>query len=364
MKITCTVENFKNAIITAERFTGRHVTLPILSYILINVKDRKIFLNSTNLETGIECAVPGKIINNGAVAAPAKTLSQILQSIQDDTVTISVDGYQLTISTPTSEAVVTGLNPDDFPKLPTIKPEHSFTIPASEFITALDQVVLAVAATDLKPELSGVLFHTTPGMLTLAGTDSFRLAEKTIANLTGVKDDAMFIVPARTIQEILRTIPQDGEMEVSVGEHQVVFQCNEIKIISRLIDGTYPPYQNLFPKTYETTLSARRDDLLQKIRLAAVFSSRLNDVTLKFSESELEVATINGETGRITSQIQVKGRGKANSVVFNHKYLTDGVQASGGENIILNLNGVTGPTLIQNSTDASFRYLLMPIRST
>lgn len=363
MKITCTVENFKTAVITAERFTGRHITLPILSFILITAKDKKFFLNSTNLETGIECAIPGKIIKNGAIATPAKTLSQILQSIQDDALTLSVDGYQLTISTPTSEVVITGLNPDDFPKLPTIKPEYSFTIPASEFVMALNQVVLAVATTDLKPELSGVFFYTTPGTLTLVGTDSFRLAEKALVNLAGVRDDASFIVPARTIHEILRTVPQDGELGVSVGEHQIVFQYNETKILSRLVDGTYPPYQNLFPKVYETTLSVRRDDLLQKIRLAAVFSSRLNDVTLKFSENELEVATTNSETGRTTSQIPVKGRGKANSVVFNHKYLTDGVQASGGEDVVLNLNGVTGPTLIQNSTDASFRYLLMPIRS-
>lgn len=363
MKITCTIDNFKNAVITAERFTGRHITLPILSYILIAARDKKIFINSTNLETGIECAVSGKVIKTGAVAAPAKILSQILQSIQDNTITLFIDGYQLNISTSTSEVVIAGLNPDDFPKLPIIKPEYSFTIPAPEFIAALEQIIPAVATSDLKPELSGIFFHTAPNTLILAGTDSFRLAEKTITNLAGIKDDAAFIVPARTIQEILRIIPQDGELGVSVGEHQVVFQYNETKILSRLIDGTYPPYQNLFPKTYETTLLVRRDDLFQKIRLAAVFSSRLNDVTLKFSENKLEVATANNEAGRTTSQIPVKGRGKANSVVFNHKYLAEGIQASGGEDVVLNLNGAAGPALIQNSADMSFRYLLMPIRS-
>lgn len=363
MKVVCTVEHLKNAVATTERFTGRHITLPILSYLLFHTKEKKILINATNLEIGVEYTIQGKVVKPGTTTAPAKTLSQILQSLTDETVTLEVNEQQLTLQTASNTTTLIGMNPDDFPKLPTIKNEHSFTIPTTGLTDALSQVLPAVATIDLKPELSGILFSLNKKTLTLTGTDSFRLAEKTIQHNTEHDGEIVFIVPARTIQEVLRTSSPDGEVRVSVGEHQVIFEWSGIRILSRLIDGAYPPYKNLFPKTYETTIVVNRDELLKKIRLAAVFSSRLNDVTLHFSQNELEVTTTNTETGTTTSRLGVKGKGKAGSVVFNHRYLFDGVEASGGENVILNLNGVTGPTLIQNPNDASFLYLLMPIRS-
>ena len=223
----------------------------------------------------------------------------------------------------------------------------------------------AAATSDLKPELSGVLFTTQPPAIILAATDSFRLAEKTISENDGAKDRIECIVPLRTAQEVLRTIVggSDSSVRITIGEHQVVFEWENTRILSRLIDGSYPPYQNIIPASYETTLLVNRDDLLKKIRLAAVFSSRLNDVTLRFSPTELEVITANIETGSATARLTAKGRGVSGSAVFNYRYLSDGLEAAGGENVVLNLNGVSGPTLIANPGDDSYRYLVMPIRS-
>ena len=363
MKITCTTEHLQDAVLTTERFIGRHITLAILSHLLFKASDRKITINATNLEMGIEYTVPGKIIKTGVVAVPAKLLSQILQSLPDETVTLEAKTHQLILHTPSSDITLHGANPEDFPSLPIIHPEFEFTINATLFTEAIQQVIPAIAASTVKPELTGILISASPHTLTFAATDSFRLAEKTLNGLDGVLWAAECIVPARALQELLRTVTPGAELKVAVGEHQIVFTWNETRILSRLIDGSYPPYRTIIPKGYESTIVVARAELIQKIRLAAVFSSRLNDVTLTFSPTELSVATTNAESGDSTARLAAKGRGAAGSVMFNYRYLSDGIEAAGGENAALHLNGVTGAALIQNPNDTSFSYFLMPIRS-
>lgn len=364
MKITCTTENLRTAVTAVERFTGRHITLPILSHFIIQATEKKILLLATNLEVGIEYQLSAKLHKPGTVSVPAKLFTQVLHSLPDEQVTCEAKHHQLILHTPTTDAVLNGLNPNDFPNLPTIKREHSFTITAQLLIRALQQVVPAAATSDVKPELSGVLVRTAPETLTLAATDSFRLAERRVTPAEGVLDTVECIVPARLAGELLRAIPDgDTEVEVTVGEHQIVFAWDGTRILSRLIDGAYPPYQNIIPQSYETTVLVGRGELLPTVRLASVFSSRLNDVTLRFSSTELEVTTTNADTGSTRIRLAVKGRGAAGSVVFNHRFLSDGLEAAGGEQVLLSMNGVSGPTLIQNPSDPSFRYLLMPIRS-
>ncbi len=364
MKITCTVEHLKNAVSITERFTGRHITIPIISHILFTVKEKNISISATNLETGIEYTLPGKIQKTGIITTPAKQLSQILHSLPvNENITLEAHQQKVTLHTTKNDITLLSLNPNDFPTLPTIKREHSFSVSSRIIGPALEQIIMAVATTDLKPELAGVLITTSPGAITLTATDSFRLAEKTLHKLDGVHDASVCIVPTKTVQELLRTIGPDSEIDVNVGEQQIIFSWESMRILSRLIDGTYPPYKSLLPKAYETTIAVNRDELLRNIHLAAVFSSRLNDVTVRYSSTELEVSTTNAEIGGATSHLDVKGRGASGMVVFNYRYLLDGLSAVSGDDVILNLNGVSGPAMIQSPNDPSYLYLLMPIRS-
>ncbi len=364
MKIICTTNHLRAAVLHVERFTSRHITLPILSHIFLYVREKKFSLIATNLEVGIEYLIPGKIQKPGAATAPAKLLSQLLQSIPDETITLEGEQGKLTLRTPNTTATLIGLDPKDFPNLPIIKSEQTFAVAASLLRGALSQVVPAMATNNLKPELSGVFCETSAGAITLAATDSFRLGEKTLTNLDGVKSSGLCIIPARTVQELLRTMPEEGEVRVSVGENQIVFEWEGARILSSLIDGTFPPYKNLIPKAYETTTVVNRNDLVKKIRLAAVFSTRLNDVSLQVTPSAIAISTTNAETGATTTELPAKGRGAAGTVVFNYRYLLDGVEAAGGELTVLNLNGASGPALIQGHGDSSYSYLVMPIRST
>lgn len=363
MKIECTINNIRDAALAAERFSGRNITLPILSHVLITIKNKKISVIATNLETGIECVVPGRIVRAGAATASAKTFSHILQSLTDDVVILDAGENHLTLHTPTSDITLNSLNPEEFPSLPVITEEYTFSITASVLTPALQTVLPAAATTDLKPQLTGILFATSPGVLTLAATDSFRLAERKLKNQDRMRDTTECIVPLRTIQEVIRTLPADGDITITLGEHQIVFQSGDIRILSRLIDGAYPPYRNIIPKSFETHLVVDRAAFLKSIRLAAVFSSRLNDVTCAFSPTEIEVSTANADAGSSAVRLPAKGTGKAGSVMFNYRYLADGLEAAPGEHVTLELNGTSGAAQIRSPHDPSFLYLLMPIRS-
>ncbi len=365
MKVTCTIGNLKAAVAAAERFTGKHITLPVLSCLLLSAKENRVFITATNLETGIEYIIPSKVQKSGIAAIPARTFSQILQALEDEIVTLEAKQHHLTIHTSSSNVTIVGLNPTDFPNLPSIKKENSLTIKSTILTQSLGKVLPAAAITDIKPELSGVLLVTAPGSVTLTATDSFRLSEKLIRKADGVSEAVECIIPAKTLQELMRIVPADEEVDVviSIGEHQAVFEWGAVRVISRLVDGAYPPYKNLIPKAYETTIVADRNALLKKIKLASLFSSRLNDVTIQFSQNQLEVTTTNSDTGSTATRIPAKGRGSSTAVMFNYRYLIDGLEAAGGENIVLNLNGTSGPAMVQNPDDSSFLYLVMPIRS-
>jgi len=361
MKVTCVGKHLTVAVSTVERFTSRHITLPILSNILFQTKERALSLIATNLELGIEYTIPAKVQKPGAATAPARPLTQALAAFEGEVINIESRDQHLCLKNPTTNLTFFGQNPSDFPTIPSIKPEFSFTIPASVLVPALERILPACATSALKPEFSGVLFKSTANSLTLAATDSFRLAEQRI-NDTSLRGSAEAIIPARTLEELIRIVPAEADIVVSVGEHQIVCTWNGKRILSRLIDGAYPPYQNIIPSSFETTITARREDLLRMIRLASVFTSRLNDVTLRFGPTELIISTA-GETGETSSRLAVKGRGASSSSVFNHRFLSDGLAAAGGEEVVISLNGVSGPARIQNPADPSYFYLLMPIRA-
>lgn len=365
MKVTCTIDNLRSSILTIERFTSRHVTLPILAHVLCRADERRIVFIATNLEVGVEYQLPGKIQKPGVVTIPAKSLSQILASLSDETVTIEARQNHLFIRTHQNDITLLGLNPDDFPSLPVIKPEHSLSLSISDLHRALERVSMAAATTDLKPELAGVFLALNSNTLTLVATDAFRLAEQTLRLEPGTKGVFECVIPLKTVQELLRIMPEDSSQasQLSIGEHQATIEWGPVRVLTRLVDSPFPPYQNIIPASYETNLVVKRDELLRNIRLASVFSSRLNDVTLRYSNSELEVATQNPETGSTSSRLTIKGRGVSGSVVFNHRYLMDGLEACGGETAALSLNGSSGPALVQDPDDNSFRYLVMPIRS-
>src|SRR3989338_8087583 len=214
MKFSCVKENLERALSTAERFTGKNITLPILSNVLLEVKGNELTVTGTNLEYAVELKVPGKGLKEGRVSVPAKILNSLLQSLNEEKVELEEKGNNLFIHTVLRNTRINGMSAEDFPLIPKIKKTISVSVEASSFKLGMEKLLPAVSASEFKPELTGVYVHFSPKNIKLAATDTFRLAEKVLPFKGQEGETFSFILPQRVALELSRIISDQEEVEV------------------------------------------------------------------------------------------------------------------------------------------------------
>src|SRR3989344_2210679 len=362
MKISCIKNDLTEAVLKAERFIGKNLTLPILMNILLEAGDKTITVTATNLEMGIRERVPCKKGSDGAVSIPARIFSSVLQSVQDDIISLEEKNATLSLSSDSSHYVIHGVVAKEFPILPSIAHGVETSLPIEAFTSAITQVLPAVSLSDIKPELSGVYVSCDGGIVKVAATDSFRLAERTLFLKEEKKAPFSFILPQRTAHEIVRCFSGEGDVDIVFGDNQVSFSSGPLFIISSLIDGAYHDYQQIIPKNFSSYIHIGKNDLISAVKGAAVVSSRLNDVTIGFYEDRVEVMSVNPEVGKtsIMKKAKVNSVGK---ISFNYRYLLDGIYVITGSKVSIGLQNENSAVLIQGTEDQSFLYVLMPIRA-
>jgi len=277
MKFITLVDNFKKSINLAEKITGKNLTLPILSNILLKTNKNKLHLLATDLEIGIELIISGKVEKEGKFIIPAKTFSMFLNNLSEEKITIEESKNVLLVKSGNYNTTFQGINPDEFPIIPETKTEKYIEIEKKDFEEALEQVIPSVGYTSPKPELNGVFFKlenkSSKSILKLVGTDSFRLAEKNISSekiKTNIKDDLEMIIPLRTAQEVLRIIQEEIEevssvIKISPESNQVQFSLNNVRLISRLINAEYPKYSSIIPSNFENQTILNKKKLIEAI---------------------------------------------------------------------------------------------------
>lgn len=362
MKFLCLKDNLEKALSLAERFTGKNVTLPILGNVLLEAEENVLYITATNLEYAIRIKVPGKITRSGKVSVSAKIINSLVQSTRAEKIDLEEKQGNLFIKTDTRDVRINGVPADDFPLLPKIKKTAGFSLENFFLTDGLTKVLPAVSLSEFKPELNGVLFKTSGKFLHLAATDTFRLAEK-VLELTEKSEDGgvIFILPQRIAQELAR-LPAKDEIRVSLGDNQALFETENIKIISRLIEGNFPEYSGIIPQNFEITCFLNKNELIEAIRASSIFVSKLQEVKINLSGQALEITSSNPEVGEYKNKLGVQASGKGVNLSFNFRYLLDGLNSLDGEEIFLGLNSENAPTLVRNKEDGSFKYVLMPIR--
>lgn len=365
MKIDCLKSNLKNVIIQAERFTGKNLTLPILNYILIEVKNKKCFIRATNLEMALESLLSCRVLKEGSVAIPSKILSAIIQNTHEENMTLEEKNNILNIYTKNSEISINGSSDKDFPLIPKIKQPRKFILSYLSLFFSLKNSLPSASRSDLKPEISGILLKGSGKRLKVVSTDTFRLAESEIEIKESDEHNFSLILPLRTAEEIIRIEQQeDTDVIVNHNDNQAVFYINDLVITSRLIDGVFPEYGGIIPNSFETTIVLDKEEFIKKIRSASVFSGKLNDISLKYSNNELVVEASNNEFGSASFNMPVKKfSGKTGLLKFNFRQILDGLEQMSGNDVFLNISGDNSPALIKSTQNNGFIYILMPIRN-
>lgn len=370
MKLVVLKNNLRDGLNTVEKSITESANLPILKNVLIKTFNNKIRLSTTNLELGITKLISGKIIEEGSITVPLSTLATITNNLDSEKINLTVENNVLIFKTDNYEATLQGLPEDEFPIIPKIENLNHYLQLDSTFLkNNLLKVINAAQISEIRPEISGILLDFQVTNLKLAATDSFRLAEQTIPEKnfqTTFPRGFKIIIPLKTAQELLR-VPMEATITILIDPNQIFFKSDQVEIISRLIDGVYPDYEGLgiIPKSLETELTIEREQLISGAKLVSAFSGKVNEVRLRLSDGKksLELYSANQYLGENKYLVPAKVKGAAFDVSFNWRYLLDGLKNFEDKEIIFGVNGSNRPAMLKSPTDASYFYILMPVKS-
>lgn len=383
MKLTCTQENFKKAIYNTERVIGKQTTLPILENILLETEKGMLRISATNLEIGVFLKIGAKIEKEGKITIPAKLISSFVNNLPTgENISIETDDQLLKIKSGNYKANIKGLSAQDFPIIPEFNGVFLFSFSASELREVLPKLLMSVSVDGTRPELSGVNMILGEEGINMAATDSFRLLEvKT--GFTKEKEEEYrallskinsIIVPSSTLAEVLRAIsPETQEIKVAIEENQIFFQVDNVRIVSRLINGKYPEYKQIIPKDFSTKAIIDRDELLRAVKIAGFFTGKSGEVNFKLGakEGELEITAQSEEKGENKTQIKAEIEGGDQEIVFNPRYVMDGIIAATTPKIAFLANSGSSPVVLRmvnesedkKEIDEKLTYVVMPIKN-
>lgn len=364
MKFECTAEQIGAAVSIATRFIERRVNLPVLSSILISAeKNGRVILRATNLECGVEIVVPAKVTTEGVVAIPGATLSGVLGNTRSKIISFALSGEVVKVDADRTSASLKTVPNEDFPILPRVSASTSFSIKSNDLYKAIKNVAYCASTSAIKPELQSVVIYAELGKLVTAATDSFRLAEK-IVPLRGGGSIPQLLLPVRNATELMRLLEgSNEEVEIYYNEHQLSLHIKDIYYTSRLIDGTFPNYRQIVPKSFTTEAITLREDLSQALKSLTVFADKFAQVSFSVDPEKKSIilSSRNPEVGEETSTIRSTISGDAVAMNFNGKYLSDSLQGITGESVRIHSNGPGKALLIRDAGDDSFFYLAMPM---
>jgi len=383
MKISCTQENLNQGLFVVSHIASKNTALPILNNILIQAKDNTIKLSATNLEIGVTCLIRGKVETEGDFTVQSRLLADYVALLPKDRVDLEVlnenkaeAGDVLSITCKNHSTKIKGQLATDFPLIPQLERKNLYVVDCQKLKQAISQVILAVSVSETRPEINGVLFNFSGDNLILAATDSYRLAEKTIPLDKKTKGEGQkVIVPTRTLQELQRilgsfkdpaAIEEIENIKIYLSENQILFVLDSIELISRLVEGQYPDYQQIIPQQSNTKITLSVPEFINAIKTTSLFArSGIYDVNLEFKAGKKEtvVSSANNQLGENISKLSSEITGDDNSIVVNFRYLLDGLQNIDSNQISIDVIDSSSPCVLKASgKDSDYLYIIMPIK--
>jgi DNA polymerase-3 subunit beta len=370
MKFVVLAKNFLDSLSKVNRLTSSRTTLPILNSVLIKVEKGILKLSTTNLEIGITTQCGIKTEKEGELAVPCQLLTNLVNLLgKDEVLEVESSENDLILKTKNTQLKIKGSPAEDFPIIPKMEREFYFKIKGLDFKKGLSKVMFAISPSEARVEISGVLFSLNSlreNYLTLVGTDSYRLAEQILKlSEINLKEKKNLIVPLKTIQELVRLIEDEEEVEVYFSENQILFVYKTIELISRVISGEYPDYKQVIPQLFTTEIFLEKEPFLKAIKTVSLFSkSGINDINLKFNskDNRIIVSSINPQLGEGEIILDGEIKGKDNEVIFNYRYLLEGILNMMGEEINIKIVDENNPVVLTCPQDKDYLYLIMPIR--
>jgi DNA polymerase-3 subunit beta len=374
LKLVCTQRALAEGLAIVDRAVPTKSPLPVLSNVLLATDAGRLKLIANNLEMAITSWIGADIAAEGAVTLPARLLSDFVSSLGGGDIQMALKPGTKTMNLKCGryEANINGIDAEDFPAVPSVGDGPRAQVAARTLRTGINQAAFAAATDETRPVLSGVLLTFEGDELTMAAADGFRLAVRTISLLEPVSERLSVLVPARTLIELARIIPDtDDPVEIAAtpSQNQVMFQYPGLMVVSRLIEGQFPDYQRIIPQSYQTRVVVPVGDLLQATKTASVFSrdnSNIVRIAVTPSGEELvpgrvSILASSAEMGDNEGQLDGSVEGDETQIAFNGRYLRDALEAVSTGEVALEITGPTSPGLLKPVAGAGHLHVIMPM---
>jgi DNA polymerase-3 subunit beta len=373
MKLTCLQENLNRGLSIVGRAVATRTTLPITNNVLLAADEGRLKLVATNLEMAISCWIGAKIEEEGAITVPARLLTEFVSSLPSDTIAINLSPQTKTLGLKCArfEARISGVDAKEFPPIPSVDEGIKTTVEVEALRQGINQVVFAAATEESRPVLTGVCTQFEGSTLTLAAADGFRLAVFKMPVKDKVSQKIEVIIPARTLAELNRLIG-DQEEAVSItlnpNKSQVLFRLKSTELVSQLIQGTFPNYAQLIPKSYNTRVIVNVAEFLRATKTASIFARDGSGIVRlvvtpggEASPGRLAVSARSEEIGDDVGEIDATVEGADAKIAFNGKYLTDVLSVLHESQVALETTNPSSPGLIRPVGTDNYKHVVMPM---
>ena len=374
MKVTVLQENIARGLGIVSKAVSPRSTLPVLANVLIATDEGRLRLSATNLEMGITCWIPARIDEEGSTTVPARTFSDLVGTLPGDQVLLKLDPSTQTLNVRggTSTNDIKCIDAQEFPPLPVPDFEGAIQINVGDFREMIHQVAFAASSDEARPVLMGVLVQVDKDKLTMAAADGFRLSVRRAVLSTPAATPVSVIVPAQALKELARVATEGEEpiyMVLPKGRGQIVFRVKDVEVVSQLIDGTFPDYQQIIPRSYKSRTLVSTSSLLKACKQAEIFAREGSNVARfniksaqgELQPSEVEISATSEETGKNETIVEATVDGSGLLIAFNVKFLREALEVIRTPNVALETSAPNAPGVVKPVGDDQFLHVIMPM---
>jgi DNA polymerase III subunit beta len=373
MKVTCLQENLAKGLGIVTRAVSPRNVLPVLGNVLLATDDGRLKLAATNLEIGITCWLGTKVEDEGSITVPARTLLDFVNTLPNEKIHLTLDSRRqsLNLKCESFTSDIKGVDAQEFPVLPSAAVGEGLALNVVDLREMITQTTIAAATDDTRPVLTGVLVRLEGDQLTLAAADGFRLSMRNSKLSAPVRESVSVIIPARALSELARLIGDQDEMVWMVlptGRGQAVFRLKETELSSSLIDGTFPDFQPIIPRSYTTRAVVSTAQFLKACKAADIFARQASHsarITItpgaESLPGKLQVNATAAETGAGETVIDATVEGPAIEIAFNVKYMVDVLTVVNTPNVALETTGPASPGVVRPVGRDDFIHVIMPM---
>jgi DNA polymerase-3 subunit beta len=362
MKLTVPREELLGKLSNIQSIVEKRNTMPVLSHFLLNAAKEGSTITATDIETAIRQPLEAEVQADGRLCIPARKLFEIVKELEGDVTVESEDSQWIKVSAGISSFRLACLDPEEFPVWPEMQEAQELTLKSDVLEGLIERTLYSAGESDTRYTLNGLLLHLKDGILIVVGTDGHRMALIMTA-MEQSAEEIKVIVPRKTASEVRKFLGSEGEVIVRVGKNHILFKVGDVEFLARLIEGTYPNYDQVLPSSNDKLVKLDRTRYIKALKRVSVMSKeRSHAVKVDLESGVLKLSSSNPDLGEANDEVPAEYEGDSLSAGFNAKYLLDVLQAMSTENVTFLLKDQLSPTLLMEEGNDNYKCVVMPMR--